>query len=305
VQGAEVTTIEGLSADASHPVQRAWLDLQVAQCGYCQPGQIMAAVALLADTAAIPPTSRSTRHSPTCCADAAHTFESEQPFIERRRMHRDYGSSHVHPHLAGHGWFTAATNDRFSYGELVEVATTLDIPATATLKDPGEFRIVGTSIPRLEGPDIVTGRLQYGIDKRLPGMRFAAVARCPVPGGTVASFDGAAAKQVGGVEQVVEVPRGIAVIATSTWAAFQGRAALTVEWNEGDNAAWDTESIRAAIAAAITAGRTKAEPTLDGPRFSKPCMRRRTCRTRRWSPSTALPTRTTTRVRYGPRHRTR
>ncbi len=139
----------------------------------------------------------------------------------------------------------AATGERLAYGELVAVAATLDVPSGASLKTDDELRLIGTSVPRLEGAQIVTGSLQYGIDVRLPDMRFAAVARCTVPGGAVASYDDSAARSVPGVLDVVQIPSGIAVVATSTWAAFRGRDALTVDWDEGDNASWDTASIRA------------------------------------------------------------
>ncbi len=152
------------------------------------------------------------------------------------------------------------TDERLGYGDLVTVAASLDVPAAPALKAPADFGLVGTSVPRLEGPGIVTGRLQYGIDMRVPGMRFAAVARCPVPGGTVVSFDDHAALDVAGVEQVVEVVSGVAVIATSTWAAFRGRDALTVVWDEGDNATWSTDSIRAAMGDVITTRRGEAAP---------------------------------------------
>jgi isoquinoline 1-oxidoreductase beta subunit len=152
------------------------------------------------------------------------------------------------------------TDERLGYGELVAVAATLDVPTAPLLKDPASFRLVGTSVPRLEGPDIVTGRLQYGIDMRVPGMRFGAVARCPVPGGTVVSFDDQAALAVAGVEQVVEVASGVAVIATSTWAAFRGRDALAVVWDEGSNATWSTDTIRAAIGDVITKRRAEPAP---------------------------------------------
>ena len=152
------------------------------------------------------------------------------------------------------------TDERVMYGDLVGVAATLDVPTGVKPKDPADFRLIGTSVPRLEGAEIVTGRLRYGIDMRLPGMRFASVARCPVPGGSVASFDDAAALAIAGVEKVVEVPSGVAVVATSTWAAFRGRDALQVVWNEGDNANWSTDSIRAALGDAITKARAEPAP---------------------------------------------
>ncbi len=138
-----------------------------------------------------------------------------------------------------------ATAERLAYGDLVEVAASLDVPSGASLKTDAELRLIGTSAHRLEGPEIVTGSLQYGIDVRVPGMRFAAVARCPVPGGTVVSFDDTAARSTPGVADVVQIPSGVAVVAASTWAALRGRDALVVEWDDGDNARWDTASIRA------------------------------------------------------------
>jgi len=160
------------------------------------------------------------------------------------------------------------TGERVGYGDLTALAATLDVPKSPTLKDAADFQLIGTSVPRLEGSAIVTGRLQYGIDVRVPNMRFAAVARCPVPGGTLVSHDDTAALAVAGVEQVVEVPSGVAVIATSTWAAFRGRDALTVAWDEGDNSTWSTDSIRAALADAIAARHDEpaaaGETTLEG-----------------------------------------
>jgi isoquinoline 1-oxidoreductase beta subunit len=142
-----------------------------------------------------------------------------------------------------------ASGRRLGYGELVGVAQGLK-PAAAPskLKDPKDFRLIGTSVPRVDDPAIVTGRAIYGSDVRVPGMLFAAVARCPVPGGTLAEYDATQAKAVPGVRAVVEVPSGVAVVAEHTWAAFQGRDALKLTWDEGEHAALSSAAIRKQLA---------------------------------------------------------
>lgn len=137
-----------------------------------------------------------------------------------------------------------ASGKQLSYGELVTAAKTVKLSGLPRPKDPQDFRLIGKSIPRIDGPDIVTGKAQYGLDVHLPNMLFATVARCPVPGGTFKTYDAARAKAVPGVKQIVELPNGIAVVADNTWAAIQGRAALTITWNEGANAAFSSDSIR-------------------------------------------------------------
>lgn len=118
------------------------------------------------------------------------------------------------------------------FGALVGAAARLTPPASPTLRPAGEYRIVGTRVRRVDGPLIVTGRAQYGIDVRLPGMRYAALARSPRFGGVVRGVDDAAARAVPGVVDVVRTPIGIAVIADRTWAAFRGRDALRIDWDE-------------------------------------------------------------------------
>ncbi len=130
----------------------------------------------------------------------------------------------------------APTGRRLPYGELVAVASTLPVPKEPGLKNRKDFRLVGTGVARVDGPAIVSGQAVYGLDVRVPGMRFAAVARCPVPGGRVLRFDAAKAMAVAGVEKVVEVSTGVAVVARDSFAAFSGRDALATSWDEGANA---------------------------------------------------------------------
>lgn len=139
---------------------------------------------------------------------------------------------------------------KLGFGELVEVAKTLEVPKEAPLKNPKDFKYIGKNLKSIDINDYTKGTAVFGIDKRLPNMKFVAIARCPVTFGTVKSFDKKAALKIRGVIDVIEIPRiakpfgplgGIAVIATNTWAAFQGKKALDIEWNYGSNEIFDSE----------------------------------------------------------------
>ena len=132
---------------------------------------------------------------------------------------------------------------KLGYGALAASAAALPVPKDPRLKERKDFRLVGREIPRIDGPAIVSGRATFGMDVRVPGMLFAAVARCPVPGGKPARFDSAKAMAVPGVRKVVEVSTGVAVLATDTFAALSGRDALATAWDEGANAALSTEEL--------------------------------------------------------------
>src|SRR5207244_4394800 len=99
-----------------------------------------------------------------------------------------------------------------------------------------DWKILGTRVRRLDTPPKVDGSAQFGIDVKVPGMLVAVIARCPVFGGKVASFDATKAKAVKGVRQVVQISSGVAVVADSYWAAKKGRDALKITWDEGPNA---------------------------------------------------------------------
>lgn len=131
------------------------------------------------------------------------------------------------------------------YGELVDDATKLKAPTEAPLKDPKDWKLIGKGGKRLDGPEKVSGRAQYGIDVHFDGLLTALVLRSPVFGGSVTSVDDQAAKAVAGVRQVLQVPSGVAVVADHYWAAKLGRDALKVEWDLGANAALDTPTLRA------------------------------------------------------------
>ncbi len=136
-----------------------------------------------------------------------------------------------------------ATGRRFSFGDLVNRAALLPVPEKPRLKDPSEFRLIGTDVPGVDTRDKVMGKAQYGLDVVVPGMRYAVIARCPVFGGTMQGHDPSKALAVPGVLGVLEVPAGAAVIATSTWAAMQGRKALECRWDEGPAAGLDSNRI--------------------------------------------------------------
>jgi isoquinoline 1-oxidoreductase beta subunit len=136
-----------------------------------------------------------------------------------------------------------ASKRKVSYGAVALAASKLPFPQDVPLKDPKNYRIIGKATKRLDTPDKVNGRAQFGIDVRQPSMLYAVVARCPVFGGKVASFDATKAKAVPGVKSVVQISSGVAVVADNTWSAMQGRRALDVKWDEGANAAASSEGI--------------------------------------------------------------
>ena len=135
-----------------------------------------------------------------------------------------------------------ASGRRLSYGSLVERASRLEPPKDVALKDPKDFKIIGRSTKRLDTPSKVDGTAVFGLDVVLPGMLVALVARPPVFGGKAKAIDDAAAKAVPGVRHVVEIDRGVAVVADGFWAAKKGREALRVTWDEGPLATLDTRT---------------------------------------------------------------
>jgi len=125
------------------------------------------------------------------------------------------------------------TGQRLTYGALVDLAARLPVPADVPPKDPKDFKLIGTPAKRLDTPDKVNGKAQYGIDVRLPGMKIATVAACPVFGGKLSRVDESAALAIEGVRQVVRLEDAVAVVADHMWAALQGVAGLDIDWDEG------------------------------------------------------------------------
>ena len=139
---------------------------------------------------------------------------------------------------------------KLSYGALVDAAARLPLPENVVLKDPAQFKLVGTPHRRLDTSGKVNGTATYGIDTRLPQMKFAVVAASPSFGGKLLAVDEAKAKAVHGVTQVVRLDDAVAIIATNTWAAKQGLAAAAPQWDAGPNAKVSTADIVAQLAAA-------------------------------------------------------
>jgi isoquinoline 1-oxidoreductase beta subunit len=142
-----------------------------------------------------------------------------------------------------------ASDMRARYGELAELAATLEPPEAPALKDRSAFRLIGKSTKSLNARAKADGTAQFGIDVRIPDMLVALVAHSPVIGGSMASYDDAAARQVPGVRDVVEIPSGVAVLADHYWAAYQGRAALDITWESGPNSAITMTSLRDTVTA--------------------------------------------------------
>jgi isoquinoline 1-oxidoreductase subunit beta len=369
-QGKEITTIEGLSPDLSHPLQQAWIDLDVPQCGYCMPGQLMAAAALL-------------RHNPSPSDEdldvalngnlcRCGTYQRLRQAVHLAAQFHQQGSiGDIHhpsqpavnsPHLPegqgltlgfapnaflridpddtvtvivnhsemGQGVYTALpmlvaeeldadwrtvrivaapvdpaydhtvfgmqatggststwsewerlrragamakamllaaaartwqvdpascraenglvihdpSGRRLSYGQLTAEASSLEPPSHVVLKDPGNFKLIGQPAKRLDTPGKVTGQAVYGLDVQVPGLLTALIARPPVFGGKVKSFDPAKALAVPGVKHVVQIDRGIAVVAAGFWHAQLGRAALEIIWDDGPLSSLNTPSQR-------------------------------------------------------------
>jgi isoquinoline 1-oxidoreductase beta subunit len=153
-------------------------------------------------------------------------------------------------------------NDTIFFGDLVDEAAKVAIPAAESikLKKVEDFKFIGKTLKSVDLRDFTHGTANYGMDIRIPNMKFAAIARCPVTFGTVKSVDKTAAEKTAGVEKIIEIERivpptgqffgalgGVAVIANNTWSAFQGKLNLDIEWNYGENHSFDTEKFKEKI----------------------------------------------------------
>ena len=135
------------------------------------------------------------------------------------------------------------TGRRVTYGEVAERAAKLPLPEKVALKDPKDFRLIGTPAKRLDVPSKVNGTALYGIDVRIPGMKIATVAASPVRGGKVVALDERKALAIKGVHQVVNLGDVVAVVADHMWASKQGLAALAIRWDDGPNAKVSTADV--------------------------------------------------------------
>ncbi|MCC8404435.1 molybdopterin-dependent oxidoreductase [Paraburkholderia sp. MMS20-SJTN17] len=148
----------------------------------------------------------------------------------------------------------AASHRSASYGQLAQAAAALPAPQNVPLKDPKDFKLIGTPAKRLDSPEKVDGTARFGLDVRVPGMVYAAIANCPVFGGTLASVDDTHAKTIPGVREIIKLDNAVAVIGDHTWAAKRGLQALDIKWNEGAGAQVSMKRIVDDLAAASQHG---------------------------------------------------
>src|SRR5215468_11467392 len=146
----------------------------------------------------------------------------------------------------------AASNRRATYGELASKAATLSVPTDVTLRPAKDYKLVGKPLARLDTPPKVNGTAVYGIDFRVPDMKYAVLARCPIIGGKIASFDDKESKKVAGVTYVGKITdSSIAIVADSAWSAMEGRRVLQVSWDEGPNKDLNTTAIMQSLRDAV------------------------------------------------------
>jgi isoquinoline 1-oxidoreductase beta subunit len=138
-----------------------------------------------------------------------------------------------------------AGESRATFGELAEAAAMLEAPEAVELKDPADWKVIGTPRNRLDTPEKITGQAKFGMDVQFEGLLTAVVAHAPTFGGVVISFDATDALAVPGVRKVVEVPSGVAVVADHFWAASQGAKALKIDWKPGPAAGVDSDALKA------------------------------------------------------------
>jgi isoquinoline 1-oxidoreductase beta subunit len=142
----------------------------------------------------------------------------------------------------------AASNRTLSYGDLAAKASTLPIPTDVPLKQSKDYKIVGQRLARLDTPDKVKGEAVFGIDFRLPEMKYAVLSRCPTIGGKVSGFDDKESKKISGVTYVGKIgDSAVAVVSDSVWGAMEGRRVLNVSWDDGPNKDLNTAAVMASL----------------------------------------------------------
>ena len=194
------------------------------------------------------------------CRDAGATVRA----LLEDAAAKNWGVSASEVRSSQHQVVHERTGRTLGFGALVATARTLPLPdkSRIRIKRPAERRWQGKRMPSVDLVPMTTGTATFGADVRLPGMKTAVIARPPVWGGKVKSFDAAAALRVPGVERVIHIPEppipagfntlgGVAVVATSTWAAMKGRQALTIVWDDGPNADYESSAYRATLEASV------------------------------------------------------
>jgi len=145
------------------------------------------------------------------------------------------------------------TDQKLGYGELASIAATLEVPQDPQLKKKEEFRYIGKPLARHDQFNAVTGKIIYGTDAKISGMKYAAITHCPVLGGKLESLDKTAALKMKGVIDVVEIPRfdhaygsigGVAVVADNSWTAEKALEKLVIKWELGKNQIYNTKDYK-------------------------------------------------------------
>ncbi|MGD9508129.1 MAG: molybdopterin cofactor-binding domain-containing protein [Geminicoccaceae bacterium] len=194
--------------------------------------------------------------------DRLRQFGAVARTMLERAAAKSWGADIADCEARNHQVVNLETNETLDFGELVATALELPVPTAeeVKLKPRDKWRYIGKPMPLVDMADITHGRAVFGIDVRLPGMKYASVQRCPVLLGTIKSYDAAEALKVPGVEQVVEIPSakqpvefqalgGLAVVASNTWAANEGRKKLAIEWELGPNTVYDSVSYQKTLEA--------------------------------------------------------
>jgi CO/xanthine dehydrogenase Mo-binding subunit len=137
-----------------------------------------------------------------------------------------------------------ASKRQLSYGELAAKAAALPIPTDVSLKQSKDYKIVGQRLARVDTPSKVKGEAVFGIDFRMPGMKYAVLSRCPTIGGKLQSFDDKESKKIAGVSYTGKIgDSAVAVVADSVWGAMEGRRLLNVNWDDGPNKDLNTAAV--------------------------------------------------------------
>lgn len=174
----------------------------------------------------------------------------------------DSAECHAENHYVVH-----SSGKKLPFGSLVDAAREIAIPSDEEiiLKDKKNFKYIGKRQKNIDLDDFTRGTATFGLDARLPNMKYAAIARCPSAFGTVKSYDDSDAKDIYGVEQVIQLDPlkpspgeqffgmfgGVAVIANNTWSAFQGKSMLNVEWDKGANGEYDTAEFKKTLVSRV------------------------------------------------------
>lgn len=162
------------------------------------------------------------------------------------------------------------TKDKIFFGDLVEEAMQIEVPKEVSLKEKKDFKYIGKTLKSIDIDDFTHGSAIYGLDARLPNMKFATIARCPSVFGTVKNFDKTDAMKITGVVDVFELERvkrpfgmlgGVAVVADNTWAAIQGRNNLDISWNKGSNGNYNSKKYTQKITGRVHNKAKVAPPT--------------------------------------------